>query len=77
MSASPAGVTAEIHGFSHPDAIPTPWAAGLQEVIAADMFCSQPFAGTECPHAGTPPTCGRLAFGDERRPHFSRSSAAA
>lgn len=38
MSASPAGVTAEIDGFSHPGAIPTPWAAGLREVIAADTF---------------------------------------
>jgi nitroimidazol reductase NimA-like FMN-containing flavoprotein (pyridoxamine 5'-phosphate oxidase superfamily) len=38
MSASPAGVTAEIHGFSHPDATPTPWAAGLQQVIAGDTF---------------------------------------
>ena len=38
MSASPAGVSAEIHGFSEPGATPTPWAVGLQEVIAADTF---------------------------------------
>jgi len=38
MSASPAGVTAEIHGFSEPDATPTPWTDGLQEVMAADTF---------------------------------------
>ena len=38
MSASPADVTAEIHGFSHPDATPTPWAAGLEKVVAADTF---------------------------------------
>ena len=38
MSASPADVTAEIHGFSQPDATPTPWAAGLAEVVAADTF---------------------------------------
>ena len=38
MSASPVGVTAEIHGFSEPEAIPTPWALGLQAVVAADTF---------------------------------------
>jgi Pyridoxamine 5'-phosphate oxidase len=31
-------VTAEIHGFSEPDATPTPWAAGLQQLRAADTF---------------------------------------
>lgn len=31
-------VTAEIHGFSQPDATPTPWAAGLEHVIDADTF---------------------------------------
>src|SRR5436190_23976302 len=31
-------VTAEIHGFSHPDATPTPWAVGLEHVIDADTF---------------------------------------
>jgi hypothetical protein len=31
-------VTAEIHGFSHPDATPTPWAEGLEQVVAADTF---------------------------------------
>jgi hypothetical protein len=34
----PADVTAEIHGFSHPDATPTPWAVGLEHVIDADTF---------------------------------------
>jgi len=33
-----AEVTAEIHGFSHPDATPTPWAEGRQQVIDADTF---------------------------------------
>ena len=50
MSASPAGVTAVIHGFSHPDAIPTPWAAGLQEVIAADTFWLSTVRGDGRPH---------------------------
>lgn len=31
-------VTAEIHGFSEPDAAPTPWVAGLEQVRAADTF---------------------------------------
>lgn len=31
-------VTAEIHGFSEPDATPTPWAAGLEQLRAADTF---------------------------------------
>jgi PPOX class probable F420-dependent enzyme len=34
----PRDVTAEIHGFSHPDATPTPWAEGLEEVIDAETF---------------------------------------
>jgi hypothetical protein len=34
----PADVTAEIHGFSHPDATPTPWAVGLEHVVDADTF---------------------------------------
>lgn len=34
----PIEVTAEIHGFSHPDATPTPWAVGLEHVIEADTF---------------------------------------
>jgi hypothetical protein len=38
MSTSRDGVTAEIHGFSQPDAAPTPWSAGLEHVIAADTF---------------------------------------
>jgi hypothetical protein len=31
-------VTAEIHGFSHPDATPTPWEQGREQVVAADTF---------------------------------------
>jgi hypothetical protein len=31
-------VTAEIHGFSQPDATPTPWSAGLDQVSAADTY---------------------------------------
>lgn len=31
-------VTAEIHGFSQPDATPTPWAAGLELLRTADTF---------------------------------------
>jgi general stress protein 26 len=31
-------VTAEIHGFSSPDATPTPWSEGLEHVIGADTF---------------------------------------
>jgi general stress protein 26 len=31
-------VTAEIHGFSQPDATPTPWAEGLEQVVEADTF---------------------------------------
>src|ERR1700758_1458906 len=31
-------VTAEIHGFSEPDSTPTPWAAGLAQLRAADTF---------------------------------------
>jgi Pyridoxamine 5'-phosphate oxidase len=38
MSASSEHVTAEIHGFSEPDASPTPWAVGLEAVLAADTF---------------------------------------
>jgi hypothetical protein len=34
----PAEVTAEIHGFRHPDAAPTPWADGLEQLIEADTF---------------------------------------
>jgi nitroimidazol reductase NimA-like FMN-containing flavoprotein (pyridoxamine 5'-phosphate oxidase superfamily) len=33
-----ADVTAEIHGFSHPDATPTPWDLGREQVVAADTF---------------------------------------
>jgi hypothetical protein len=33
-----ADVTAEIHGFSHPDATPTPRAVGLEHVLDADTF---------------------------------------
>jgi hypothetical protein len=31
-------VTAEIHGFSQPDSTPTSWAAGLEQLRAADTF---------------------------------------
>jgi hypothetical protein len=34
----PTDVTAEIHGFSQPDATPTPWAVGLEQIIDADTF---------------------------------------
>lgn len=34
----PADVTAEIHGFSHPDATPTPWEVGRKQVAQADTF---------------------------------------
>lgn len=33
-----ADVTAEIHGYSHPDATPTPWEAGREQVADADTF---------------------------------------
>ena len=38
MTRSPDDVPAEIHGFSQPDAKPTPWSAGLKEIVAADTF---------------------------------------
>jgi nitroimidazol reductase NimA-like FMN-containing flavoprotein (pyridoxamine 5'-phosphate oxidase superfamily) len=38
MHRSPDEVPAEIHGFSEPDARPTPWSAGLKEIVAADTF---------------------------------------
>jgi pyridoxamine 5'-phosphate oxidase-like protein len=38
MSTSRDEVTAEIHGFSQPNATPTPWSAALERVIAADTF---------------------------------------
>jgi nitroimidazol reductase NimA-like FMN-containing flavoprotein (pyridoxamine 5'-phosphate oxidase superfamily) len=34
----PVEVTAEIYGFSYPDATPTPWAVGLEHVTEADTF---------------------------------------
>jgi hypothetical protein len=34
----PTDVTAEIHGFSQPNATPTPWAVGLEQIIDADTF---------------------------------------
>lgn len=34
----PADVTAEIHGYSHPDATPTPWKVGREQVVAAETF---------------------------------------
>jgi hypothetical protein len=33
-----ADVTAEIHGYSHPDATPTPWEVGREQVAGADTF---------------------------------------
>jgi nitroimidazol reductase NimA-like FMN-containing flavoprotein (pyridoxamine 5'-phosphate oxidase superfamily) len=38
MERVPADVTAEIHGYSHPDATPTPWEVGREQVIGADTF---------------------------------------
>jgi hypothetical protein len=35
---APDDVIAEIHGFSEPDATPTPWLAGREHVITADTF---------------------------------------
>lgn len=34
----PVDVTAEIHGYSHPDATPTPWKVGREQVLAAETF---------------------------------------
>jgi nitroimidazol reductase NimA-like FMN-containing flavoprotein (pyridoxamine 5'-phosphate oxidase superfamily) len=34
----PADVTAEIHGYSHPDATPTLWEVGREQVASADTF---------------------------------------
>ena len=31
-------LSAEIHGFSEPDATPTPWAEGLEVLRAADTY---------------------------------------
>jgi len=33
-----ADVTAEIHGYSQPDATPTPWEVGREQVAGADTF---------------------------------------
>jgi hypothetical protein len=33
-----ADVIAEIHGYSHPDAMPTPWEVGRDQVAGADTF---------------------------------------
>jgi nitroimidazol reductase NimA-like FMN-containing flavoprotein (pyridoxamine 5'-phosphate oxidase superfamily) len=38
MEHVPADVTAEIHGYSHPDATPTPWEVGREQVAGADTF---------------------------------------
>jgi hypothetical protein len=38
MSGSRYDVTAEIHGFSQPNATPTPWSAGVEQLITADTF---------------------------------------
>jgi len=34
----PVDVTAEIHGYSHPDASPTPWEVGREQVVRAGTF---------------------------------------
>ena len=34
----PADVTAEIHGYSHPDATPTPWEVGREQIVDAETF---------------------------------------
>src|ERR687898_2091932 len=34
----PTDVIAEIHGFSSPDATPTPWEVGREQVVDADTF---------------------------------------
>jgi pyridoxamine 5'-phosphate oxidase-like protein len=34
----PREVTSKIHGFSQPDATPTPWPVGLEHVVNADTF---------------------------------------
>ena len=34
----PADVSAEIHGYSHPDATPTPWEVGREQVVASETF---------------------------------------
>ena len=34
----PADVRAEIHGFSQPNATPTPWPVGLEQIIDAETF---------------------------------------
>ncbi|MEA2347323.1 MAG: hypothetical protein QOG62_1110 [Thermoleophilaceae bacterium] len=38
MEHMPADVTAEIHGYSHPEARPTPWEVGREQVAGADTF---------------------------------------
>jgi hypothetical protein len=44
-------VTAEIHGFSHPGAAPTPWTVGLEHVIDADTFWLSTVRPDGRPHA--------------------------
>ncbi|MBS1881341.1 MAG: pyridoxamine 5'-phosphate oxidase family protein [Actinobacteria bacterium] len=44
-------VIAEIHGFSEPGAIPTPWSEGLQEVSAAETFWISTVRPDGRPHA--------------------------
>ena len=36
MEPVPADVTAEIHGYSQPDATPTPWEVGREQVAGTD-----------------------------------------
>jgi len=38
MEHVPAEVNAEIHGYSHSDATPTPWEVGCEQVAVADTF---------------------------------------
>ncbi len=38
MKLVPTDVTAEIHGYSHPDATPTPWEVGRDHVAGAETF---------------------------------------
>jgi hypothetical protein len=46
-------VTAEIHGYSHPDAQPTPWSVGREQVIGADTMWVSTVRPDGRPH-GTP-----------------------
>ncbi len=43
-------VSAEIHGFSRPGAVPTPWLVGLAQVAAADTFWLTTVRPNGAPH---------------------------